>query len=149
MEDELDSGWEMGLEDAELVVDEDQLEVFSAGEIKAEEEILESHVDLSPPSWWQRLIGFFWKSPETRSTEQSRRLHELNVTIELYPDAPTSYMLRGEIFAERREYHLAAADFEKAIELASEQIDLARWGIVEQTLLDRTRHQLQQVRRRL
>ena len=91
----------------------------------------------SPSSWWKQVIGFFFQTPAGRKRELSRRLNELNVSIEFAPNSPTNYVLRGELFLERQEYHLAQADFEIALELAEAFDAQAGWGVIEQVMRDR------------
>ncbi|MCA9892342.1 MAG: hypothetical protein KC615_05130 [Anaerolineae bacterium] len=65
------------------------------------------------------------------------KLQALNQSIQLEPEAPTAYVLRGEIFVKKKQYHLAKADFERAIVLTDEMIHSARWGVVAQAMRDR------------
>ena len=65
------------------------------------------------------------------------KLQALNQSIQLEPEAPTAYVLRGEIFVKKKQYHLAKADFERAIALTDEMIHSARWGVVAQAMRDR------------
>jgi len=103
----------------------------------------------SRPNWLEMVVGFFFKTPAQKERDRSRRLRELNVSIEYAPDSPTLYVLRGELFLERKEYHLAQADFETAIEIADEFDPEAGWGLVTQAMRDRALEGLEMVQRRL
>lgn len=103
----------------------------------------------SQPSLLERIIGFFYQTPAARARALSRRLHELNVSIEFTPDSPTHYVLRGELFLERKEYHLAKADFETALELADSFDAADGWGLVEQVMRDRALDNLKAIEQRL
>lgn len=91
------------------------------------------------------IVGFFYKSKSERERERSQRLRELNVSIEMSPDSPTNYVLRGELFLERRAYHLAKADFETALELADAFEMDEGWGLVEQAMQDRALEHLKKL----
>jgi hypothetical protein len=65
------------------------------------------------------------------------RLDDLNLGIELYPQNPTNYVLRGELFLEQHQEELARSDFETALQLANEQVISDRWGLVAQSVQDR------------
>jgi len=99
------------------------------------------------PNLLSQIIGFFFQTPARRRQEQSRRLHELNVSIEFAPNSPTNYVLRGELFLERREFHLAQADFEMALELADAFDPEDGWGLVEQVMRDRALEGLKKTHR--
>lgn len=80
------------------------------------------------PRGWQ-----FWR----RRDQASNRLTDLNLSIEFYPASATNYVLRGELFEAREQFHLAAADYETALQLAAEQVTTDPWGLVAQTVQDR------------
>jgi hypothetical protein len=103
----------------------------------------------SQPSLLGQIIGFFFQTPARRKQEISRRLHELNVSIEFSPNSATNYVLRGELFLERQEYHLAKADFEIALELAESFDAKAGWGLIEQVMRDRALDSLKKTQRQL
>ncbi len=119
-------------------------------EDRAVEEDLSNHpIYSSQPNLLETIIGFFIRTPARQERERSRRLRELNVSIEYSPDSPTLYVLRGELFLERKEYHLAKADFETAIEIADEFDPEMGWGFVAQAMRDRASDGLEKVQRRL
>lgn len=103
----------------------------------------------SNQSWWQVILGFFWQSPSNRERDRYQRMNRLNVSIELEPYSPTNYVLRGELFIERKEYHLAQADFERALELAGDYEPESGWGLLEQAMQDRAIQGIKQAQRRL
>jgi tetratricopeptide (TPR) repeat protein len=74
------------------------------------------------------------------------RMDELTSAIENHPDAPASYVLRGEIFLDGGDIDLAAQDFQKALELADPGAETANWGYVYRALADRAREGLRQCR---
>jgi len=76
-------------------------------------------------------------SAEKRRQQREQRLYELNEAIAESPDSYTNYVLRGELFLQDKQYHLAADDFDQAWQLAAEAVDTARWGIVAQAMMDR------------
>lgn len=72
-------------------------------------------------------------------------LEALSMSIELYPDNPTSYLLRGEHFEAQRQFHLAAADYQQALTLAQDEVQIARWGLIAQVAQDRAMMGLRRV----
>lgn len=72
-------------------------------------------------------------------------LEVLSTSIELYPNNPTSYLLRGEYFEGQRQFHLAAADYQQALALAQEDVQTARWGLIAQVVQDRAMMGLRRV----
>jgi hypothetical protein len=74
---------------------------------------------------------------ERRLSRRQRWLQDLNRAIAEHPTSPTNYVLRGELALDTKDYGQAAADFEKALELGSAQVETATWGIVAQTMQDR------------
>jgi tetratricopeptide (TPR) repeat protein len=84
------------------------------------------------PGLLRRMIG--WVFPlENADT----RLTHLSQAITTYPDAPTNYLLRGELYLQHHEYAQAIADFHRAVELASAQMETDRWGLMAQAVQDR------------
>ena len=65
------------------------------------------------------------------------------------PESPVNYVLRAEVYTDLREYALAQADFQRAIELAQVQFELADWGFLDQAMRDRAVTGLEKVQRRL
>ncbi len=51
-------------------------------------------------------------------------LHDLNKAIELDPDAAWSYMSRGAVYIGQKNYPAAREDYEKALELAPEDVNI-------------------------
>jgi hypothetical protein len=78
-----------------------------------------------------------------------QRLVALNDAIALYPDASSNYVLRGELYLRAKVYALAAADFERAIALADEQMATSDWGLVAQAVQDRAQQGLKRAKRHL
>lgn len=76
-------------------------------------------------------------SADKQREQHEQRLHELNEAIAESPDSFTNYVLRGELFLQDKQYHLAAEDFDQAWQLAAESVETARWGIVAQVMMDR------------
>ena len=87
--------------------------------------------------WLKRLI--------LGRNDEAEQLQAFSASIQANPDAPTAYVLRGELFLKRKQYLLAQADFEKAVQLTEQQIDQTRWGIVAQTMRDRAERGLAHV----
>lgn len=79
----------------------------------------------------------------------SRRLDDLTEAIERHPQAASNYLLRGEIWLDKGEYEMAAADFERAQALAAGQFEESEWGLVSQMLRDQAEHGLQRAMRKL
>lgn len=86
---------------------------------------------------------------ERQYTGRERWLRDLNHAIADHPEAPTNYVLRGELALETRDYEQAVADFEKGLELASAQVETSDWGILAQTMQERAYRGLKEARRRL
>lgn len=82
--------------------------------------------------FWAWLAGLFGQNGDIES-----QYDMLNESIRQNPQAPTAYVLRGELHLKQRQYALAKVDFERAVALTDEQIDEARWGIVAQAMRDR------------
>lgn len=72
-------------------------------------------------------------------------IEDLNWGIERYPDNATNYVLRGEWFLGQKQYLLAQADFERALELVEVQVQTDEWGIISQAMRDRAMSGLRRV----
>ncbi|MDQ7035246.1 MAG: hypothetical protein Q9P01_10550 [Anaerolineae bacterium] len=53
-------------------------------------------------SFWQMIRRFFFQTPSEKRAEQQQRLSDLNLAIVNNPDIATNYMLRGEIYLEKK-----------------------------------------------
>jgi len=96
----------------------------------------EAQPDEPSPGFLRRAIGWFF-APVLPKQDGDSRLYHLSQAITTYPDAPTNYVLRGELYLELDDYAQAVADFRRALELASAQIETDRWGLVAQAAQDR------------
>lgn len=136
--------------ESELVSDEMQsTDSYAVNDMIDEDDDLSHPMYHTQPSLLRMIIGFFFRTPAARTRDLSRRLHQLNVSIEVAPNSPSNYVLRGEIFLERKEYHLAKADFETALALAESFDDKSGWGLVEQVMQDRALDGLKRVKKHL
>lgn len=77
------------------------------------------------------------------------RMDRLDRAIALYPDAPSNYVLRGEVSIKLGEYARAADDFRHALELATAQTQTDEWGLIAQSIQDRARYGLERAERLL
>ena len=104
-----------------------------------------------PPreSFWMWLKRTLLPSGEERRSQNEYRLAELDRAIEYYPETPSNYVLRGELYLETGEYELAAADFNRALEYAAAQIEHDDWAIIGQVMQDRAQIGLESVQRHL
>ena len=93
-------------------------------------------------SFFQRFLGWLWP-------DLTQRLHALDEAIHQYPDAPSNYVQRGELYLEMRRYDEAAADFALALALSSAQVEQSDWGVVAQMLQDRAQRGLKKAQARL
>jgi len=102
------------------------------------------------PEWvgfLQKIWSRVFKSPSQRQAENAMRLRQLNLVIEVYPEVPSNYLLRAEYFIKENQIHLAEADFEKALTLATAQLKSEGWGIANQAIIDRAELGLKQVKK--
>lgn len=138
------------MSESEFVSDEMQTtDSYAVNEEVTEDAVsTPSHMSRQP-GLLRQILGFFYQSPATRASDLARRLRELNVSIEVAPESPTNYVLRGEVFLERKEYHLAKADFETALELAEAFDATDGWGLIEQVMRDRALDGMKKVQRNL
>jgi Tfp pilus assembly protein PilF len=77
------------------------------------------------------------------------RMAALNRALEAAPDVAANYVLRGELFRQRGQYMLARDDFARALQLAEEQLEAQRWGLVLQATADRARENLRRIQRHM
>jgi tetratricopeptide (TPR) repeat protein len=94
-------------------------------------------------SFWSMLQHWLFPSIEERTAYYRERLDTLDYSIERYPDTPSSYVLRGELYLEAGFYELAAKDFTIALELADQELKTSDWGVVAQAMRDRARSGLE------
>jgi hypothetical protein len=78
-------------------------------------------------------------------TVDETRLYLLNRAIERQPEAPSNYVMRGELLLARGDYEGARDDFEMAIELAETRAETANWGYINRALVDRAREGLRRI----
>ncbi|GEM_PF-1421731 len=87
------------------------------------------------PRMMERVLDFLGVRPDA-----SRRLYSLTHAITIAPEAMVNYVLRGELYLARKQYALAADDFEKALTLAEIELttdDDKSLGVVAQGVQDR------------
>ncbi len=130
-------------------VSEDEMQTtdsYSVNDTESADADLQHSTYQKQENWFARIAGFFFMTPAQRERQRSRRLRELNVSIEYSPDSATLYVLRGELFLERKEYYLAQEDFETALEIAEAVNPEDGWGIIEQVMRDRALAGLEKTR---
>lgn len=86
-----------------------------------------------------RRPGFLERMRAWLPGQAGKRAELLNLTdaIASFPNAPSNYVLRGEIYLELELYAEAKADFERAMRLAGQEFDNADWGLIAQSIRDR------------
>ena len=119
---------------------DDQL--ISRPDVQAAETVVEPKVSAprKVPVWEQ-----MWRWFAPGRGEIMTRLNELTDAIAMSPEAPSNYVVRGELYMELREYELAEADFQRGFELAQTQFETADWGVMEQVMRDRALAGLEKV----
>jgi tetratricopeptide (TPR) repeat protein len=120
----------------------DQNDEVPAQEVPEEPEPVVQEAAPQPSTFMDWLRGLF-------AGPVAQRLDSLNEAIYQHPQSASNYVLRGEIWLDRGEYEMAAADFERALALAAEQFEKDDWGLVSQTLRDQAEHGLQRAMRKL
>jgi tetratricopeptide (TPR) repeat protein len=115
---------------------EDAVLIYDAPEAPAAE------MPAAAPVVQPKRVGGLWVGRRTR-------LESLSHAVEMHPEEPANYVLRGEVYYQLREYALAETDFRRGLELAAEQVEANRWGFVAQALQDRALNGLEKTRRRL
>ena len=73
------------------------------------------------------------------------RIEALTQAIERYPNTPTNYVLRGEVYLALNQHTLAGADFNRALTLAEAHVDELPWGYATAAFVDRAQNGLRQV----
>ncbi|KXK13627.1 MAG: hypothetical protein UZ15_CFX003003267 [Chloroflexi bacterium OLB15] len=101
----------------------------------------EAEADESASKRWDEPAEASTETPEQEAHRQlskdEKALHELNAAIDAHPEGAVNYVFRGELLFKLKEYAAAEADFQRALEMASDQVAKSRWGIVAQTVQDR------------
>jgi tetratricopeptide (TPR) repeat protein len=87
---------------------------------------------------WVR-VRFFGVDVYQHAAGQFRNL---TIAIRRYPEAPANYILRGELYLKAHMHSEAAADFQRALDLASADYAASAWGLLPQALQDRALHGL-------
>ncbi len=75
-------------------------------------------------------------------------LNDINAAIASYPEAASNYVFRGELLLKMGELAAAEADFQRGLELAAQQVEAHRWGIVAQAVQDRAYVGLKEARKK-
>jgi tetratricopeptide (TPR) repeat protein len=78
-------------------------------------------------------------------TDRLRDLHDLSERIEDDPTEAVHYLLRADVHIELRQYEMAQADLERALELSENDLQSAGWGLSAQTIRDKALHRLRQI----
>ena len=99
-------------------------------------------------SLWQTLRAMFTPPADAQPNKLQRHLYELNALIDRHPDAPANYVLRGELYLKAGRVHEAILDFERALEIASADLETRDWAVVAQVIENRARVGLQRATRR-
>jgi tetratricopeptide (TPR) repeat protein len=92
--------------------------------------------------WQSRLRRWFFPTLAERALNYEARLAALNAAIALHPESPSAYVLRGELQLAVGFNDLALLDFQKALDLAEQQLATQTWGVVAQGMCDRAREGL-------
>jgi len=129
------------VKDSLMEEQEDQFDDFAGDEILDEKDMTYSY----SPTFWQRIRSLFFMFPGEKRAEQYQRLRDLTDAIEQFPETAVNYLLRGELHIEMKQYDLAQADLEAALELAQAQFENERWGLTAQSTMDRAEQGLQRL----
>lgn len=98
-------------------------------------------------SFWGRVRRWLLPSTVERAAIYQQRLVELDYAIERHPEAPSNYVVRGEHHLAAHFYDQAVSDFQQALELASQQLEVENWGLITQTMRDRALNGLERALR--
>ena len=105
-------------------------------DLAAAAELVQTQDDApTAPNLLEQVLDFFGIRPDP-----TRRLYSLTHAITVAPDAMVNYVLRGELYLQRKQYELAADDFVKALELAEHELtvdDGKSLGLIAQGIQDR------------
>ena len=82
------------------------------------------------------------KTPTRPQSVNELRIEALTRAIEQYPNTPTNYVLRGEVYLTIKQHSLAAADFHRALGLAEARVDELPWGYANAAVIDRAQNGL-------
>lgn len=100
--------------------------------------------------------GRFWRwlAEQVPGTAARRErllsdLVALNRAIKDAPDSPANFMLRGEIYLRLWYNQRALADFQMARQLAADEMETRRWGLIAQAVGDRAAQGARTAERRL
>ncbi len=96
---------------------------------------------------WRRWLRARLRGGPTEDV--AARLATLAQAIETHPDAPTNYVLRGELRLALGDPAAAAADFHQALEWAERALATSAWGIIAQAARDRALAGLAQAERQM
>lgn len=91
----------------------------------------------APETLWERVRRSLLPTPAEQAARYEQRLALLDEAVARHPQASSNYVLRGELYLEAGFYDFAVMDFQKALELASRQLETERWGVITQTMRDR------------
>jgi tetratricopeptide (TPR) repeat protein len=109
--------------------------------LESADETMPAQPEPAAPRSLLEMLGW----PQRRAAARQERLEHLNLGIELYPEEPANYVLRGELFEETGQHVLAAEDYQRALELAQEHVMTNRWGFIAQAVQDRAMMGLRRV----
>lgn len=79
--------------------------------------------------------------------ELYERLNSLDNAIRQHPNAPSNYLLRGELLLKLRQVDDAKHDLQRAAELAQAEYETNAWGIMAQGVRDQALRRLEGVER--
>jgi tetratricopeptide (TPR) repeat protein len=78
-------------------------------------------------------------------TDRLRDLHDLSEHIEDNPTEAVHYLLRADVHIELKQYKMAQADLERALELSENTLAESDWGLSAQAIRDKALHRLRQI----
>jgi hypothetical protein len=86
---------------------------------------------------WENVRRAFFPTYSERTEQLHRRITRLTRAIELSPETPTNYVLRGELYLELGDDAAASIDFQHALDLAIANVEQEDWGVIAQVIQDR------------
>lgn len=90
-----------------------------------------------PQSFMEAFWRWLFPTSTDRAAKLAERLRLLDQAIYKHPEAPTNYVLRGELYLKIGDYDAAYTDFVQALDQAAQQVESAEWGLVAQAMQDR------------